>query len=377
MRRMLFFTQGKFSGTNASVRNGLRKQFPQCDILCVDINRLLKGRLATVGANAAATVMCYGWDIMTRRRDLDDAFFGTGYIFRRVREMALGIQAEWHADCSFQTQSIFDCSSPNRPHFVYTDHTYLSCREYPVYGCHIWTPLRPEWLVALERGIYDRASCVFTMSTNVSDTLVRDYGVARDKVLCVRAGCNAAERALAKAPLGINRLASRGILFVGRDWELKGGPELLEAFRHVRGGFPDATLTVAGCSPRVRAPGVTVLGRVSLDRVADLYASAAVFCMPSKIEAFGIVFLEAMAAGLPVIALRLGAAPDFVIDGETGITVRPDDVAALADAMSRLLANPEECRRLGENGRQLVIEQYTWDHVCADMACRMREVVGR
>jgi glycosyltransferase involved in cell wall biosynthesis len=84
-----------------------------------------------------------------------------------------------------------------------------------------------------------------------------------------------------------------------------------------------------------------------------------------------------MAAGLPVIALRLGAAPDFVIDGETGITVRPDDVAALADAMCRLLDNPEECHRLGGNGRRLVMARYTWDHVCADMACHMRQVVGR
>jgi glycosyltransferase involved in cell wall biosynthesis len=116
---------------------------------------------------------------------------------------------------------------------------------------------------------------------------------------------------------------------------------------------------------------------VSLDRVVDLCARSAVFCMPSKMEASGVVFLEAMAAGLPVIALRLGAAPDFVIDGETGITVRPDDVAVLADAMCRLLDDPEECRRLGENGRRLVMEKYTWDHVCADMACRMREVVGR
>jgi len=376
MKRMLFFHQGKFSNTNAAVLGELRSQLPNTDIRAVDINHMLKAKPSILLANLLAACRQYGWDMLRMRRGFDDSFFGTRHLFNRVRQWARQVHREWPADCTFQTQSIFDCSIPGTPHFVYTDHTYESCKEYPVYGKAVWTPLRPEWLIEMERGIYEHAACTFTMSQNVTTTLIEKYRIPLDRVLCVRAGCNALQQRLCGIPLDPARYWKKRILFVGKNWALKGGPELLVAFRIVRAAHPDATLTIAGCSPRVHEKGVSVVGFLSLNEVVEYYARASVFCLPSKIEAFGIVFLEALAAGLPVIALRLGAAPDFVLPGRTGCLVEPGDVQGLADAMAGLLSRPKECLEFGLEGRRLVQEQYTWKIVCDMIRAKVLGTLG-
>ncbi len=371
MKRILFFHQGKFSNTNRALLNGLREQFPPAEIRSVDINKLLKGRPVIILANLAKACCRYGWDMLRGRRDLDDSFFSTRYVFEQVRKLAAGVHREWPADCSIQTQSIFDCSSPDRPHFIYTDHTYLSCREYPVYGTTKWSPIRRDWLIDLERGIYDHATCVFTMSRNVSQTLLREYGLADDRVLCVGGGCHVPHDRLARIPTDLPRYMSRRILFVGRHWDLKGGPELLRAFRLVREVHGNATLTIVGCQPKLRETNVEVLGFLSLDQMAENYGRASIFCMPSKIEAFGIAFLEAMRAGLPVVALRLGAAPDFVVDGQTGFLAEPGDIGGLASVLMTMIGDPQLCRRLGERGRCLVKRDYTWQRTCEKISRRI------
>jgi glycosyltransferase involved in cell wall biosynthesis len=96
------------------------------------------------------------------------------------------------------------------------------------------------------------------------------------------------------------------------------------------------------------------LGHVSFDRLAAEYGLADVFCLPSRQEGFGIVFLEAMAAGLPIVAVRAAAVPEVVLDGVCGILVPPGSPEALAGALDRLLSNAAERHRMGEAGRQRV-----------------------
>jgi len=80
--------------------------------------------------------------------------------------------------------------------------------------------------------------------------------------------------------------------------------------------------------------------------------NADLFCLPSVQEGFGIVFLEAMAAGLPVVACRAAAIPEVVLDGVTGVLTPPRDPVALAAALEGLLRDPERARRLGAEGRR-------------------------
>jgi glycosyltransferase involved in cell wall biosynthesis len=169
--------------------------------------------------------------------------------------------------------------------------------------------------------------------------------------------------------------ASRRILFVGRDWERKGGPDLLAAFEIVRPRHPGARLIVAGCSPRIDVEGVTVLGEVDPGVLSQEYRRAAVFCLPTLVEPFGIVFVEALTHGLPVVATSVGAVPDIVQDGETGYLTTPRDVSGLADRLSALLSDPQQGRRFGELGRQRVRERYTWPAVVEAMAGHIRGVL--
>jgi glycosyltransferase involved in cell wall biosynthesis len=97
---------------------------------------------------------------------------------------------------------------------------------------------------------------------------------------------------------------------------------------------------------------VTLLGDLTRERLAEEYVNATVFCLPSVQEGFGIVFLEAMAAELPVVACRIAAVPEVVLDGVTGLLSDPRDPGALADLIERLIVDPALARRLGREGRR-------------------------
>ena len=99
---------------------------------------------------------------------------------------------------------------------------------------------------------------------------------------------------------------------------------------------------------------VTFLGDVSARTLAVEYVNADCFCLPSAQEGFGIVFLEAMTAGLPVVACRAAAVPEVVRDGSTGLLVALRDPAALAEALERVLTQPALAKQLGGAGRRHV-----------------------
>ncbi len=131
------------------------------------------------------------------------------------------------------------------------------------------------------------------------------------------------------------------ILFVGKTFVPKGGPELLEAFARVRRAHPAARLAiVASSAPAALPPGATFHGLLGKEALARLYATASIFALPTRREAFGLSFVEAMAFGLPAIGSRIEAIPEIIADGETGLLVPPGDPAALAEAISTLLGRP-------------------------------------
>ncbi len=190
----------------------------------------------------------------------------------------------------------------------------------------------------------------------------------------------------------------RTILFTGRLGPDKGVHVLCDAFRLVRQRVPDATLELVGPEapvaremqvelsddPRVRAldrfyggsyrvelerrlgddlPAVMFTGRVPAADMPAVYARGTVAVLPSLEEAFGLPLVEAMASGLPTVATRIGGMPELLVDGETGLLVAPDDAAALADALVRLLTDPALASRLGAGGRARAVERFSWDVV--------------
>jgi glycosyltransferase involved in cell wall biosynthesis len=121
----------------------------------------------------------------------------------------------------------------------------------------------------------------------------------------------------------------------------------------------------------VDVPNCDIIGRIPLAQVGDYYRRASIFCLPTKLEPFGIVFLEAFSYKLPIVATNVGAIPDFVVPGENGYLVVSGESKTLAAALLELLDDPEQCRTFGEKGYKLVQENYTWDKV----GSRMREQI--
>jgi glycosyltransferase involved in cell wall biosynthesis len=155
------------------------------------------------------------------------------------------------------------------------------------------------------------------------------------------------------------------VAFVGRLDPVKGALLLIEAMAEVLKTHPDATLTLAGDGP-ARAPAETraaalgissslrFAGFMTQGQVARLLASSDMLVLPSFAEGLPVVYMEALASRIPVVASRVAGVPELVEDGVTGYTFPPGDVATLADRMTRLMAEPEKARLMGEAGRKAV-----------------------
>jgi glycosyltransferase involved in cell wall biosynthesis len=146
-------------------------------------------------------------------------------------------------------------------------------------------------------------------------------------------------------------------LFIGGDFPRKGGHDLLEAW--TRGGFSsraDLHLVTSWHFPASLPPGVHVQTSVRAFTPAwtSAWRAADLFVMPTRNEAFGLVYQEAAAAGLPAIGTRLNAVPEIIEDEVTGLLVTPGDVAGLARTLDRLIGSPELRARLGRAARQKV-----------------------
>jgi len=218
-----------------------------------------------------------------------------------------------------------------------------------------------------DRRFYDRMDVLLPMSEWLRRSFVADFGQSPEKVVTVGAGAN-----LHEVPeLPQRDYESPRILFVGKQWERKGGPQLLDAFRLVRAERPDAELWIVGPEQAPAAePGVRFLGRISRAtpdgerRLGEVYEGATMFAMPSLYEPFGIVFLEAMAYGLSCVASDRCAMPEIVDDGATGYVVPARDVERLAQRLLDL-ADSNRARAFGEAGRRRFLERFTWDAVAA------------
>jgi glycosyltransferase involved in cell wall biosynthesis len=337
------------------------------DVEIFDVEAAARRDLATWIVNPIYVLREFGWDLLRGRIRPWRAFFTTTWMFGHMSRLARRFVARGRFDWSFQIQSLFDARAPGVPHFVYTDHTHLANLDYPDFDPRT---LRSERWLALERALYHGAAIVFTRSRHVSESLVRRYGCAAEQVVCVGAGSNAQ---IADGPTPARDPSRPRILFVGVDWERKGGPELVAAFARLRGAHPDARLVIVGCRPRIAAPNVDVVGHCPVESVHLHYRAASIFCMPVHREPFGVAFVEAMHHSLPIVATRVGAVRDLVHGDVNGFLVDVGDVDALAARLDRLLSDPELRTKMGERSRELARNGYTWPHVAEKMAATVAE----
>jgi phosphatidylinositol alpha-mannosyltransferase len=177
------------------------------------------------------------------------------------------------------------------------------------------------------------------------------------------------------------------VLFVGRLEKRKGLSYLIRAWGNVRREFPNARLVVVGAGRAlehyrtfVRSRGtddIVFTGEVSDEDLPRYYQSADIFCAPSTgQESFGIVLLEAMAAGKPIVSTDIQGYRDVVTHGQEGLLVPPRDSEALAGALIHLLADPDLRARLGAEGRRTA-QRYSWGRVADEVLDFYAETVHR
>jgi phosphatidylinositol alpha-mannosyltransferase len=184
---------------------------------------------------------------------------------------------------------------------------------------------------------------------------------------------NGAEvRHFARARPATHLPTGRKLLFVGRLEPRKGFPIAVRAFAQLAEQYPDLQLVVVGdgpekhavdvLSPALRAR-VQMLGKVTYDALPTYHQAADIFISPATgSESFGIVLVEAMAAGLPLVASDIAGYREVSRHGKEGLLVKPSDPHALADGVRTLLDNPTYARTLGANGATRA-QDFAWDRI--------------
>lgn len=226
---------------------------------------------------------------------------------------------------------------------------------------------------AWERLAVQRADVVVATSSYSRERIVESYDIPTDKIVIVPEPIDLQAWG-ATLPRSCDEEARPpAILTVAHMYPRKNLGVLLRAYARLREAGSPFQAWLVGEGPcrrrweRLRdalklTDRVQFLGTISRRDLLHRYRRAAVFCLPSRQEGFGIVFLEAMACGKPIVAARAAAVPETVRDGETGLLVDPDDAEALAAALSRLLADRPLRRAMAEAGRRRV-EAYGADRV--------------
>ncbi len=242
-----------------------------------------------------------------------------------------------------------------------------------------WPRLMLWGLSRLERLNARRAPLVLSTSRYCCERIEEHYGVPVGRLRLVPEGIDvglwnpAGEDAAALAALDAAR-EPHTVLCVARQYPRKRVGDLITAFQSVHERLPSARLVVIGDGPEHGALRELV-ERLGLGEVVQLlgalpddgavrawYRRSALFCLPSIQEGFGIVFLEAMASGLPVVSTTATAIPEVVPHGKAGLLVPPRDPQALAEALLQLLTDAELQAQQRAYGREHV-GSFSWDRV--------------
>ncbi len=231
------------------------------------------------------------------------------------------------------------------------------------------------------------ADSLMACSANVADFTAGFYGLPRESIDVVHCGVDA--EVFRPSDEDTPASAQPTVLFVGNIAANKGVETVFEAVLRLRSKYPGIRLQLLGKSDdgqeeelRTKAcaagggPNVEFHGFVDRLRLADFYRHADVLCLPSQHESLGIVYLEAMACGRPVVATTAGGAPEAVIDGETGILVPPLDAGAAMTALDLIFADASLRRRMGEAGRRRVENYFAMDKYILRVLAAYRKAIG-
>ena len=239
---------------------------------------------------------------------------------------------------------------------------------------------RNRFYAWLGRQAARRQDRIITISDHLARFSVEVEGMNADKITCIHYGLDGAafrarvrDVASVRAEFGIPAGAPL-VGMVGRLTEQKGHVYLLHAWAQVTAALPEARLLLVGDGPlrgelqrRARDLGLggCVIFAGRREDVPRIMAALDVMTLPSLWEGFGLVLLEAMAVGRPIVASRVSAIPEIVVDGETGLLVPPRDADALAQALLALLRDPQRATEMGRRGQVRLEQEFTVERMVA------------
>ncbi len=284
------------------------------------------------------------------------------------------------ADVVLQIGALFNSGFGKKslPLVVYTDNTsYITSRR-PEGRRLVLSPREFERWTAREQDLYRGASQIAVRSSVVRNSLIEEYGVDSKRVSVIGGGVNFSPL---PGPVSRSLETPPTVLFIGEEFYRKGGDLLLRAFAQARLHIPDARLCIV---TRDHIPAGYSMENVqvcppSWDRavIADYYRRADVFVLPSRLETWGDVLLEAMSFGLPCVGVRGQAMEDIIQHNVTGLLVDQNQTGELTGALIRLLSQPNLRREMGDAARELVKRQFTWDRVVERLEPAMVSAANR
>nr|WP_302830762.1 glycosyltransferase family 4 protein [uncultured Bacteroides sp.] len=224
--------------------------------------------------------------------------------------------------------------------------------------------------ITRQYNVFSKSKAIFLMGHWLADYMKDIYPEFKDKIYAVGGGCNAYSFNSDEIRRG------NKILFVGKAFLRKGGDIVVEAFRLLRANYKkDAELIIVGpktLPDKYRGEGIIFKGCLSFEEVGRLMKMCDVFCMPSRFEAYGLVFVEALLNGLPCIGRNAFEMPYFIEPGITGELIDEDDPEVLARKIVDVMANDEMKHAVAER-RNEYESYYNWDRVCADITRIIKE----
>ncbi|NTM33511.1 glycosyltransferase family 4 protein, partial [Enterococcus faecium] len=221
--------------------------------------------------------------------------------------------------------------------------------------------LKKRHQIQIER--YEHAKYIFTMSKYLRDFLINHEGMSKDKVIHVGGGINLPSN----DDKSLNIKNRRRILFVGRDFKRKGGDLVVESYKLLRKTkFYNLELYIAGptkIDKRFLGEGIYFLGDISSEKLSYYFNLCDIFCMPSKFEAYGLAFIEALSYGLPCIGVNKFEMPYFIKEGYNGFLLENmNSEIELAEKIETLLISDEIFENTKKH-KSLYKEEFSWDAV--------------
>lgn len=235
----------------------------------------------------------------------------------------------------------------------------------------------------IERRNIEKSSIVIYPSKWAAESAINDYGANKDKIKVIPFGANLIEIPETNT-LNFNKtLDEIHFLFLGVEWERKGGETVLKTLQLLRSKGLNVFLTICGCTPNIQKedfitiiPFIDKNTVVGEEKIAALFRKSHFLFLPSKAECFGIVFCEASAFGVPSLSIVTGGIGDAVLDGVNGFKIKTPSPELFSELIIELTKSTEKYRELSKSSRHFFEEKLNWKSWMKEVKPIIEEIVS-